>query len=183
MQGQWTNYLPSLTQVRQKIVHPLTLQLTCPPQDISPSPSESSLISEDGSPSSQYLNVVCNVPIVVPKPRPYRSLANLQLQFDLPSEDQDLSHPPYCTPRSVTKRKRTDDDDDADDRVSPTSPSADRASKKRRAFLSSCHSLSTSSVNTGLLSRNPHVSQPVTRYAPSEISNKLRHRQSQGRPR
>lgn len=138
-------------------------------------------MSEEGSPSSQHLNVVCNVPIVVPKPRPYRSLADLQ--FDLPSEDQDLSHPPYCTPRSVSKRKRSDDDDDAHNGSfsSKTSSSADRASKKRRAFVDS--SLSIQTVRPNVLTRNPHGSQPVTRCAPSVISNTFRHRQPQGRPR
>lgn len=132
-------------------------------------------MSEDGSVSPQHLNVVCNVPIVVPKPRPYRSLANLELQFDLPNEDEDLSHPPYCTSRSAAKRKRSGDDaDDADNGFSSTSSPADRGSKKRRTFLGPSHSLSTSTV---YLPRNTHGLQPVTRCAQSAISNKSRHRQ------
>lgn len=177
----WRNDLLNLPILLQPYNHPRTLDQLPPltQANISPSPSESSLISEDGS---QHLNVVCNVPIVVPKPRPYRSLANLQFQFELPSEDQDLSHPPYCTPRSVSKRKRSDDDDDAHDGLSSTS-SSDRASKKRRAFSGSSRSLSPSTMHPGMLSRNPYSSQPVTRYAPSVISNTFRHRQPQDRRR
>ena len=136
-------------------------------------------MSEDGSPAPQHLNVVCNVPIVVPKPRPYRSLANLQFQFELPSEDQDLSHPPYCTPRSAAKRKRTDEDGDADDGFS-TSPSTDPGSKRRRTF--SNPSLPTA-VHPSILSKDYRGSPHVTRYAQSVISNKFRHRQPQARPR
>ena len=199
--SQWRNDLLALPLLLQPYSHgsttdqlsPLFQASTSPdvcsisstdlvtPQDISPSPSESSLVSEDGSHSSQHLNVVCNVPIVVPKPRPYRSLANLQ--FDLPSEDQDLSHPPYCSSRSAAKRKRSDDDDDADDGFSPTPPSADRGTKRRRALLDSSHSLSTPTLRSDRLSRNLHGSQPVTRYTQTAISNQSRHRQPQARPR
>ena len=180
--GLSTNCPPSPNQVRPQTPSP-SLRLTPHNPDTPSSPSESSLISEDGSPSPQHLNVVCNVPIVVPKPRPYRSLANLQFQFDLPSEDQDLSHPPYCTSRSAAKRKRTDDDDDADDGFASPYPSADRSSRKRRAFSDSSFPSLTPSVRQNLLPINPHGTQPVTRYAQSAISNQLRHRQPQGRPR
>ena len=180
MLGLWTSYLPSPNQVRPRALFSLFPQ-TDSTQGTPSSPSESSLISEDGSPSPQHLNVVCNVPIVVPKPRPYRSLANLQFQFDLPSEDQDLSHPPYCTSRSAAKRKRSDDDDDADDGSTP--PSADRGSKRRRALLDSSLSLSTHDVHPNLLLRGSRGSQPVTRYSQPGISNQFRHRQPQGRLR
>ncbi|KAF9649005.1 hypothetical protein BDM02DRAFT_3186637 [Thelephora ganbajun] len=183
--SQWRNDLITLPLLLQPYNHPRTMDQLPPftQADISPSPSESSLTSEDGSPSPQYLNVVCNVPIVVPKPRPYRSLANLQFQFDLPSEDQDLSHPPYCTSRSAAKRKRSDDDDDADDGFPLTSSSADRGSKKRRTFSNLSLSLSTPTVYPNILSRNPYGSHPVTRYTQSLISNQFRHRQPQHRPR
>lgn len=174
--------LPSLTQASTSpIVSLFSHPDPAPPQDISPSPSESSLLSDDGSLSSQHLNVVCNVPIVVPKPRPYRSLANLQFQFDLPSEDQDLSHPPYCTSRSAAKRKRNDDDGDIGDGFPPTPPTADRGSKKRRTLSDAA--LSTSSLHPNHLSRNRHGSHPVTRYTQTVISNQSRHRQPQDRPR
>ena len=201
--SQWRNDLLTLPLLLQPYNHGRTMDLLPPlctqastsqnfpssrsprltphTQDISPSPSESSLMSDDGSPSPQHLNVVCNVPIVVPKPRPYRSLANLQFQFDLPSEDQDLSHPPYCTSRSAAKRKRSDDDDDADDGSTP--PSADRGSKRRRALLDSSLSLSTHDVHPNLLLRGSRGSQPVTRYSQPGISNQFRHRQPQGRLR
>ena len=181
MLGLWTSYLPSPNQVRPRALFSLFPQ-TDSTQGTPSSPSESSLISEDGSPSPQHLNVVCNVPIVVPKPRPYRSLANLQFQFDLPSEDQDLSHPPYCTSRSAAKRKRSDDEDDVDDGFASSSLLADRNSKKRRAFSGSSFPSSTPNIHQNL-PRNPHGSQPVTRYAQSAISNQLRHRQPQSRPR
>jgi hypothetical protein len=172
--------LPPLTQASTYNIFNFRSSVDRPLQGISPSPSESSLMSEDGSPSPQHLNVVCNVPIVVPKPRPYRSLANLQFQFDLPSEDEDLSHPPYCTPRSVAKRKRSDEDDDADDGFHST---ADRSSKKRRAFSGPSHPLSASTVHPNMLSGSSYGFQPATRYGHSAISNKLRHRQPQDRPR
>jgi len=182
--GRTLDQLPPLTQASTSTNFFLRFldQPFCAPQDISPSPSESSLVSDDGSSSSRHLNVVCNVPIVVPKPRPYRSLANLQFQFDLPSEDQDLSHPPYCTSRSAAKRKRSDDDGDADDGFS-SSPSTDRGSKKRRAFSNSSLSLSVPTVHSSHLSRNHHGPQPVTRYTQTVISNQFRHGQPQGRPR
>jgi len=183
--GRTMDQLPPLTQASTSPIYFLHFFRAHPgvPQDISPSPSESSLISEDGSLSPQHLNVVCNVPIVVPKPRPYRSLANLQFQFDLPSEDQDLSHPPYCTSRSAAKRKRNDDDDDADDGFPSTPPSADRGSKKRRTISDSSLSLSIPTVHPNHLSRDRQGSRPVTRYSQSVISNQLRHRQPQDRPR
>jgi hypothetical protein len=96
-------------------VPPLTLKPSLDPA--SPSESSCSSISARTDPSpppSQYTHVVCDVPLVVPKPRPYRSLT--PIDFDLPSEDQDLSHPPYTT-RSCSKRKRTNTDETTTERT------------------------------------------------------------------
>lgn len=73
-----------------------------------PSPSETcSSISTDQSPSPEPVTtrVVCDVPLLAPRPLPYHSPTFLQ--FDLPDSDEDLSHPPYTNRPS--KRKRDDD--------------------------------------------------------------------------
>lgn len=64
------------------------------------------------------MHVVCTAPLVAPKPLPYHSPTFLQ--FDLPDDDEDLSHPPYVS--RPHKRKRApspsssaDSDDNADD--------------------------------------------------------------------
>jgi len=71
--------------------------------------------SDPGSPMStaapvthapEFLHVVCNAPLLAPKPLPYRPPAFLD-NFELPDPDEDLSHPPYT--RSSSKRKRTQD--------------------------------------------------------------------------
>ncbi|KAG9318264.1 hypothetical protein JVU11DRAFT_346 [Chiua virens] len=53
------------------------------------------------------IRVVCNVPLLAPRPLPYHSPTFLQ--FDLPDTDEDLSHPPYT--HRPPKRKRDFDDD------------------------------------------------------------------------
>jgi len=83
-------------------------------------PMESSTLfpSDPGSPMSavapptlapEFLHVVCNAPLLAPKPLPYRPPAFLD-NFELPDPDEDLSHPPYT--RSSSKRKRTQDGQD-----------------------------------------------------------------------
>ncbi|KAG8217320.1 hypothetical protein J3R82DRAFT_5415 [Butyriboletus roseoflavus] len=62
----------------------------------SPSPSDSS------SPPPGAVRVVCDVPLLAPRPLPYHSPTFLQ--FDLPDTDEDLSHPPYT--HRPSKRKR-----------------------------------------------------------------------------
>ncbi|KAG0705374.1 hypothetical protein DFH29DRAFT_294987 [Suillus ampliporus] len=79
----------------------------CWSPDVPPSPSEtSSSLSTDLLP----VRVICNVPLIAPRPLPYHSPTFLQ--FDLPDPDEDLSHPPYTNRPS--KRKRNDDDDQLD---------------------------------------------------------------------
>lgn len=81
------------------------------PFDFPPSPSETcSSFSTDLSPSPEpvTIRVVCDVPLVAPRPLPYHSPTFLQ--FDLPDPDEDLSHPPYTNRPS--KRKRDNDDSD-----------------------------------------------------------------------
>ncbi|KAF8479189.1 hypothetical protein DFH94DRAFT_45418 [Russula ochroleuca] len=74
------------------------------------------------TPAPEFLHVVCNAPLLAPKPLPYRPPAFLD-NFELPDPDEDLSHPPYT--RSSSKRKRTQD---GQDDLAPTS-----SLSKRRA--------------------------------------------------
>lgn len=78
--------------------------------DVPPSPTDlSSNASESGpSPGPDFVHAVCNAPLVAPVPLPYHSPTFLQ--FDLPDDDEDLSHPPYVS--RPHKRKRESDDED-----------------------------------------------------------------------
>ncbi|KAG1749022.1 uncharacterized protein EDB91DRAFT_1244814 [Suillus paluster] len=82
------------------------------PFDFTPSPSSETSSSFYLSPSPEPLpiRVVCNVPLLAPRPLPYHSPTFLQ--FDLPDPDEDLSHPPYT--HRPSKRKREDDDHHSD---------------------------------------------------------------------
>lgn len=77
--------------------------------DLSSSPSDTcSSVYSGLSPSpSPSIHVVCDIPVVAPRPLPYHSPTFLQ--FDLPDIDEDLSRPPYT--RGPAKRKRETDDD------------------------------------------------------------------------
>ncbi|KAI0807148.1 hypothetical protein C8Q74DRAFT_1362685 [Fomes fomentarius] len=70
----------------------------------------SSAVSRDSdlSPSPEVAQVVCNAPLVAPIPLPYHSPTFLL--YDLPDDDEDLSHPPYT--QRPHKRKRAHDDED-----------------------------------------------------------------------
>ena len=70
------------------------------------------------TPAPEFLHVVCNAPLLAPKPLPYRPPAFLD-SFELPDPDEDLSHPPYT--RSSSKRKRVRDGQDDLVATSPTS--------------------------------------------------------------
>ncbi|ETW85720.1 hypothetical protein HETIRDRAFT_457467 [Heterobasidion irregulare TC 32-1] len=72
------------------------------------------------TPSPEFVHVVCNAPLVAPKPVLYRPPAVLQFQLELPDPDEDLSHPPY-----TRKRKRSRDE--------PEDEKPGRTSTKRRA--------------------------------------------------
>jgi hypothetical protein len=76
------------------------------------------------TPAPEFLHVVCNAPLLAPKPLPYRPPAFLD-SFELPDPDEDLSHPPYT--RSSSKRKRTRDGHD--DLVGSSSTSKRRATE------------------------------------------------------
>ncbi|PCH38268.1 hypothetical protein WOLCODRAFT_161441 [Wolfiporia cocos MD-104 SS10] len=79
-----------------------------PDAAFSPSLSETSSIhswESDPSPAPEFTHVVCNAPLVAPVPLPYHSPTFMQ--FDLPDDDEDLSHPPYTA--RPHKRKREDD--------------------------------------------------------------------------
>jgi len=76
------------------------------------------------TPAPEFLHVVCNAPLLAPKPLPYRPPAFLD-NFELPDPDEDLSHPPYT--RSSSKRKRLQDAQD--DLVATSSLSKRRATE------------------------------------------------------
>ncbi|KAH9946211.1 uncharacterized protein BXZ73DRAFT_37628 [Epithele typhae] len=71
----------------------------------------SSAVSRDSdlSPSPEVAEVVCNAPLVAPIPLPYHSPTFLL--YDLPDDDEDLSHPPYTHRPHKRKRSREDDED------------------------------------------------------------------------
>ncbi|TCD68921.1 hypothetical protein EIP91_009472 [Steccherinum ochraceum] len=69
-----------------------------------PSPSDTCSSGTGPSPSPEIVHAVCNAPLVAPVPLPYHSPTFLQ--FDLPDDDEDLSHPPYVS--RPHKRKRSD---------------------------------------------------------------------------
>ena len=76
----------------------------------------SSVVSRDSdlspSPVPEVAEVVCNAPLVAPIPLPYHSPTFLL--YDLPDEDEDLSHPPYTHRPHKRKRAREEDDVDAE---------------------------------------------------------------------
>ncbi|KAI0637095.1 hypothetical protein C8Q77DRAFT_1071307 [Trametes polyzona] len=86
----------------------------------------SSAISRDSdlSPSPEVAEVVCNAPLVAPVPLPYHSPTFLM--YDLPDEDEDLSHPPYTHRPHKRKRAReeSEDSDDSDSRLEGQSADA-----------------------------------------------------------
>ncbi|KAI0670507.1 hypothetical protein C8Q78DRAFT_992065 [Trametes maxima] len=92
----------------------------------------SSAVSRDSdlSPSPEVAEVVCNAPLVAPVPLPYHSPTFLM--YDLPDEDEDLSHPPYT--HRPHKRKRARDEDD-DDESSDARREAHPAPAKRRLIV------------------------------------------------
>lgn len=57
------------------------------------------------SPPPPAVHVVCTAPLVAPKPLPYHSPTFLH--FDLPDDDEDLSHPPYVS-RPHKRKRRAD---------------------------------------------------------------------------
>ncbi|KAI0035742.1 hypothetical protein K488DRAFT_82778 [Vararia minispora EC-137] len=90
--------------------------------------------SEPGSPMStlapptpglEFVHVVCNAPLLAPKPLPYRPPAFLD-GFDLPDPDADLSRVPYSSSATARcKRKRSFESSVATDDAQPT-PSGKR---------------------------------------------------------
>ncbi|KAF8831685.1 hypothetical protein F5879DRAFT_951050 [Lentinula edodes] len=87
-----------------------------PNLEFPPSPSDngssaSSELSFTPPPQPQSLHVICNAPLIAPKPLPYHSPTFLKFEL-LPELDEDLSHPPYT--QRPSKRKREDCDESAD---------------------------------------------------------------------
>jgi len=117
---------------------------SCPDLDYPSSPTDSCSsvsVRTDPSPSSPpYVHVVCDVPLVVPKPRPYRCLT--PLEFELPNEDQDLSHPPYTTQPPSSKRKRSQSDDATSEISKRRTPSAAAASRSSSSKVTQFNSRS-----------------------------------------
>ncbi|KZT28504.1 hypothetical protein NEOLEDRAFT_1129313 [Neolentinus lepideus HHB14362 ss-1] len=79
--------------------------------------------SDSPSPAPQ------RIPLLAPKPLLYHSPKFLQ--FELPDEDEDLSHPPYIRP---AKRKRDDDDEG-----SPEEGQTKRQVSEDASATSTCH--------------------------------------------
>jgi hypothetical protein len=77
----------------------------------SPSDTCSSAYSDLSPSPSPSIHVVCDIPVVAPRPLPYHSPTFLQ--FDLPDIDEDLSRPPYT--RGPAKRKRESEEEDLDE--------------------------------------------------------------------
>ncbi|KAF9072927.1 hypothetical protein BDP27DRAFT_371479 [Rhodocollybia butyracea] len=73
--------------------------------------SASSDLSLTPPPRPQSLHVICNAPLIAPKPLPYHSPTFLKFEL-LPDLDEDLSHPPYT--QRPSKRKREVSDESAD---------------------------------------------------------------------
>ncbi|KDQ60648.1 hypothetical protein JAAARDRAFT_31617 [Jaapia argillacea MUCL 33604] len=69
------------------------------------SPADSCITSASDVTASPIPSTHPAIPLLAPKPLPYHSPTFLQ--FDLPDEDEDLSHPPYIRP---AKRKRVEED-------------------------------------------------------------------------
>ena len=89
------------------VFHPALTSAAAPS---SPTDTCSSVYSDISSSSPlPSIHVVCNIPVIAPRPLPYHSPTFLQ--FDLPDADADLSHPPYT--RGPLKRKRDVEDETA----------------------------------------------------------------------
>lgn len=108
---------PYLPELECKLVGRLSFASWSNPIFVVPSsPSENgSSVSSDLSftppPQPQSLHVICNAPLIAPKPLPYHSPTFLKFEL-LPDLDEDLSHPPYT--QRPSKRKREDSDESAD---------------------------------------------------------------------
>ena len=103
--------VPNSTVSRANYV-PLHSRLTCLITSLASSSALSSPASTIPSPTPALepvpVHVVCNAPLLAPKPLPYRPPAFLE-QFDLPDPDEDLSRPPYTF---RAKRKRLTEEDE-----------------------------------------------------------------------
>lgn len=109
-------YMPAhVLADRQNDAHLRRTAPSAAEQALSPTRSDSTMsVLSAASPalsSPPPVHVVCTAPLVAPKPLPYHSPTFLQ--FDLPDDDEDLSHPPYCSRPHKRKRQETDLDDDA----------------------------------------------------------------------
>ncbi|KAI0361958.1 hypothetical protein OH77DRAFT_9804 [Trametes cingulata] len=76
------------------------------------------------APTPAVAAVVCNAPLVAPVPLPYHSPTFLM--YDLPDEDEDLSHPPY-THRPHKRKRARDAEDDGEEEADGEAPAKRRA--------------------------------------------------------
>ncbi|KAI0797868.1 hypothetical protein C8Q75DRAFT_22465 [Abortiporus biennis] len=115
-----------------------------------PSSSSSDASSEtDPSPSPNFIHAVCNAPLIAPVPLPYHSPTFLQ--FDLPDEDEDLSHPPYFS--RPHKRKRDPEEESSADPIMPL-PDAKRRMVQKLPLHQSLPPQRTSPWPSALLQRS-----------------------------
>ncbi|TFK55192.1 hypothetical protein OE88DRAFT_1642409 [Heliocybe sulcata] len=153
--NSYTDPLPQLTY------NPFAIP-QCNYADMSsiPAPSSPTVTSASGSPSLASQRV----PLLAPKPLPYHSPKFLQ--FELPDEDEDLSHPPYIRP---TKRKRGEDDEGRPEE----GPTKRRASERRVApsrVQTAVHAKFSPEYTTSPLTINRTSSRPMLRISLSVIS-------------
>ncbi|KAJ3982750.1 hypothetical protein F5890DRAFT_321467 [Lentinula detonsa] len=117
--------------------------------------STSSELSFTPPPQPQSLHVICNAPLIAPKPLPYHSPTFLKFEL-LPDLDEDLSHPPYT--QRPSKRKREDCDE-----------SADFVLRKRHAICSSSSTLPPRPPSVSSRHRKPmSVRHHVHPYRPQK---------------
>ncbi|KAL0580199.1 hypothetical protein V5O48_001792 [Marasmius crinis-equi] len=102
-------------------------------------------------PPQQALHVICNAPIIAPKPLPYHSPTFLKFEL-LPDIEEDLSHPPYTQRPSKRKRENCDD---ADEFVVRKRRSIDVVRPPRPPSVHQHHSMATRR-------RQPHKSRGET---------------------
>ncbi|KAJ3483342.1 hypothetical protein NLI96_g6394 [Meripilus lineatus] len=115
----------------------------------------------DPTPSPDIVHAVCNAPIIAPIPLPYHSPTFLQ--FDLPDDDEDLSHPPYFS-RPHKRKRQEEDPEDSSDELMLMIPNIIIPASKRRATAATVSSVSSwSQLPSGMQNLSVHH-YPHTRW-------------------
>lgn len=119
----------------------------------------SSAVSRDSdlSPSPEVAQVVCNAPLVAPIPLPYHSPTFLL--YDLPDDDEDLSHPPYTQRPHKRKRARDEEDDTQSEQAAHPIPA------KRRSITASSQPWSTPIGQWSNSSTVPALRHPAAAFS------------------